>query len=590
MRSTRPTSRAARPVGRPMWLRLAVLAVLLQSCAKQVFPPGGPEDKTPPRVIEASPAAYAAGVRLDAKIWVAFSEAMDRRTTEQSIFVAPNPGDDMDFRWWRNKVTVGLPGTLEPGRTYVVTVGTGAEDQHRNRLAASYSFAFSTGPTLDRGSIYGRVAGIRGPELPEARASAALPGRSGTPTYIWAYDVHKGDLDPSTNRPGYTTQTDQQGFYTLRFLSPGTYRVFAFTDTDRDREYTPEKDALGVPANDVVLSSGADSIGLGDLYPTRRDTTLPRLISARAPDNTHVVLRFSEPVRVAKHWVSISGALAVLEVYYASKDSTRLHCLTEGQTPEKDYSVTLEQGVDLAGNPLAPDASAASFAGSAAADTVRPKLAWIAPPLEAQEVGLNQEIEVHFDEAMSACDLDSAFWSAGDSAQAPSGTLRWDGPVTLRFLPGTPWLEGHTYALEGDGTRLRDRADNALADSSFEVSFSTLREEDMGTFTGIIYDDRMGGQGDFHLLAGRIRASGAARSRSPSSYHWVVPDTGAYTSGAMSPGDYEIRAFRDEDANGAWSAGTPLPFAPAERWIAYPDTVTIRARWETANVNMRFNK
>ena len=196
-----------------------------------------------------------------------------------------------------------------------------------------------------------------------------------------------------------------------------------------------------------------------------------------------------------------------------------------------------------------------------------------------------------FSEAMYASQLDSTFWATDDSVGIPPGVFIWDNPTTLRFLADTtwadpPWLQGHTYTLRADGTRLRDRAGNPLADPSVEVSFTTLREEDMGTFSGILYDDKTEAQGAFHLFATQIASP---RSRAVT-YHWTVPDTGAYTSVAMLPEDYVISAFRDEDHNGKWSAGTPLPFIPAERRITYADTVTIRARWDTANINLRFSK
>jgi hypothetical protein len=58
----------------------------------------------------------------------------------------------------------------------------------------------------------------------------------------------------------------------------------------------------------------------------------------------------------------------------------------------------------------------------------------------------------------------------------------------------------------------------------------------------------------------------------------------------MLAGDYGIRAFRDEDGSGTWSAGAPFPFVPAERWASFPDTVTIRARWDTADINITFGE
>lgn len=575
--------------GARVGLGLAALAVLWWGCAKQVFPPGGPEDRTPPRVVETSPPAHSVGVHTDARVWIAFSEGMDRQTVERSVFVAPDPGDEVGFGWWRNRVTLELPGGLAPGRTYVVTVGTDALDERRNRLAASYSFAFSTGPTLDQGAITGWVGGPKRAQGPAAGRPAPPGGSAGTATYIWAYDLHKSGADPLRDHPGYTTQTDDAGRYTLRFLSPGRYRVFAIRDVDQDRKYTPQKDALAVPTKDVDLSSAADSVELTELIPVQRDTTRPRLLSARAPDRSHVALRFSEPVRVFREHVTITGSLAVVEVYQAADDSALVHCLTQEQTPETPYTVALQQTVDLSGNTLAPDGGTATFVGSSAPDTVKPHVVQTDPTPGAQHVPLGQRITIRFDEAMRPNELHSTFWSVRDSTGVPPGVFLWEGPTALCFSPDNPWPPGRTYRLLGDAGPLQDYSGNSLADS-IEVRFTALREEEMGTFSGVVRDQRPGAIGVFHLLADRIGAGASGRAPAGPGYHWTVPDTGSYTSGYMLAGDYGIRAFRDEDGSGTWSAGAPFPFVPAERWASFSDTVTVRARWETADINITFGE
>ncbi|OPX22114.1 MAG: hypothetical protein B1H02_06605, partial [Candidatus Latescibacteria bacterium 4484_107] len=133
--------------------------ILFCSCAKRGFPPGGPEDKTPPEIVATQPAGGALNVALDEKIEISFSERMDPRSVEKATFVSPNPEGTLDFNWNGKQVGIEFPSGLKADRTYVVTVGTGARDERRNRLKESYSFAFSTGGRLSSGEIRGRVRG-----------------------------------------------------------------------------------------------------------------------------------------------------------------------------------------------------------------------------------------------------------------------------------------------------------------------------------------------------------------------------------------------------------------------------------------------
>ena len=52
-------------------------------------PPGGPLDKTPPRVIDTVPADDSVRVGLDTPIRIRFSEAMDRRSVERGVICFP---------------------------------------------------------------------------------------------------------------------------------------------------------------------------------------------------------------------------------------------------------------------------------------------------------------------------------------------------------------------------------------------------------------------------------------------------------------------------------------------------------------------
>jgi hypothetical protein len=68
----------------------AVLTVLL-ACARQLPPPGGPEDRTPPQILSAAPEPNATRVSLSARPQFVFSEKIDHASFEQAFFVSPRP-------------------------------------------------------------------------------------------------------------------------------------------------------------------------------------------------------------------------------------------------------------------------------------------------------------------------------------------------------------------------------------------------------------------------------------------------------------------------------------------------------------------
>ena len=550
-----------------------LLGILFCFCAKRGFPPGGPEDKTPPEIVATQPAAGALNVPFGEKIEITFSERMDPRSVEKAVFVSPNPDGALDFDWDGKQVGIELSSGLEADRTYVVTVGTGARDEHRNRLKESHSIAFSTGGRLSRGEIRGRVRGEK---------------KVGAGVYVLAYDLKaEPEPDPSMRTGDYITQTAEQGTFALTYLSPGVYRLFAFQDKDRNEKYTRSKDPLGICSGDVALSDSAYAVELSDLYLAVRDTTAPELLSVRASDQTHVTLRLTKEIELSSLRIEIEGlgieAQFILPEASESEMPTtasRIHLHTEPQQPGTEYSVSV-YGRDFFGHPISEESRVASFTGSARLDTLRPQLVSYAPHREGRAVSPDRPIALVFDDAMREAIPDSALlWETPPTT--PFGAWRWREPNRLCFSPEDGWKEAGVYRLRVNPSLFFDRVGNASDDSVFVVSFRTLSADTLGFILGEFFDGKEGAAGAFHIEAVHI---GRKKERT----EMMVPEEGPYTWGLL-PGSYTLSAFRDEDGNGRLSLGQVQPFVPAERIVSHPDTLTVRSRWTTEEINLEFLK
>src|SRR5512135_2599993 len=95
----------------------AVAAMVLGSCAGQRPPQGGPPDTTPPEIVRSVPAPGATNVH-PAQIHLEFSEYVDRRSVEQSVFVSP-PLGQLEYSWSGTEVDISIPDTLREQTTYI---------------------------------------------------------------------------------------------------------------------------------------------------------------------------------------------------------------------------------------------------------------------------------------------------------------------------------------------------------------------------------------------------------------------------------------------------------------------------------------
>ena len=178
----------------------ALLAALLGSCAKPEFPPGGPIDTTPPRVVLTSPADSTMRVPADAGIEILFSESMDRVSVRDGLRIFPPPGTP-SYHWNGRRFKVSWAEPLAPNTTYQAFLSAGARDVHGVTLGLPITIRFTTGDSLDPGKIRGV---LRAKTLP----------MHGVP--IWVFPDSLGlHPDLANAVPSYVTETDTAGAYAL---------------------------------------------------------------------------------------------------------------------------------------------------------------------------------------------------------------------------------------------------------------------------------------------------------------------------------------------------------------------------------------
>ncbi|HUP18490.1 MAG TPA: Ig-like domain-containing protein [Gemmatimonadota bacterium] len=128
----------------PAW---AILAVAHAACASEGFPPGGPEDRAPPVLVETRPADRAVNATPDQVIRLTFDEQLDPALADQLpqlIVVNPSP-PDFDYTLDGDGVILTPQGPLIEATTYIVTVLPGLADRDGNRTVTPRSILFSVG-------------------------------------------------------------------------------------------------------------------------------------------------------------------------------------------------------------------------------------------------------------------------------------------------------------------------------------------------------------------------------------------------------------------------------------------------------------
>src|ERR1700750_2445818 len=133
-----------------------LIASLLFGCASMQKPQGGPRDRTPPKLLKASPPDMTRNfnakiIRLD------FDEYFNLKNPFQEISISPAPDKLPTYTKSKKSIIVTFKDSLQKNTTYVINFGKAIADVNEGNILSNFTYVFSTGPHIDSLSIAGTV-------------------------------------------------------------------------------------------------------------------------------------------------------------------------------------------------------------------------------------------------------------------------------------------------------------------------------------------------------------------------------------------------------------------------------------------------
>ena len=549
---------------------LVSIYVLVVACAKQGMPPGGPEDKLPPRVIETIPDSAAVQVPRDQRtIQFRFNENVQPSALD-AVFITPYVDADIKYKLKGRELSITLPDSLLPNTTYVFTLGTGVRDYRNNALQQSFTLAFSTGDSLDGGHIFGRVA-----DLQDAKG-----------VDVWAYQLQTDQLcNPITMTPDYIVQCAQNGDFNMIHMKAGNFRLFAVKDRVLNRLYDIAEDQIGVGSHDICLSS-ENHFEYGPVFfkMSMEDTLSPRLLVANSVCQFQIQLRFDEPIQLSDsslivlNPVTDSSALDTVKYFYFEPQNVKMIRIIDSSLEANiSYQVHIESVYDLAGNAIIE--SDVEFENVSETDTTNPKLTRIQPKPKQRDVHPDSSIIFEFSEPMDTVHF-SSHVMLSDTAERPLAyTYKWFNPAQVELCPLGGWPSS-TICRVGIDSTVSDLSENTLADTLF--TFVSVNPDTLSEISGSIRRNGQYLESDLILHAIQL-------TKTPRVYQLFLPEAQTeFSFQKLMPGNYVVNGYYDLDHNGQYSYGSVWPYKPAEPYTQFPDTILARSRWPNEGNQFKF--
>lgn len=531
---------------------LLLFSLLFLSCAKFGAPPGGPEDKAPPEVVSVSPSSGSIRVDSGAYYEFIFSEKVARATLAPNVFVSP-PLVDSFHDELKGKIYRVHPNRyLKKGVTYVVTLGTGVRDLRGNPLAQAYSFAFSTGETIDSGEIAGQIFDQSEP-VPQA------------PVKIYRIADTVAAVD--WQRPDYQTSSGKEGLFKFSFLPAGRYRILASLGQKS-----------GLYHRDIQISKVGEKTLPIQISLAPLDTTALELLDARFNADRLLVLTFNRPLDFSDTLaagfsvttLSPVERIPLRSVFLNPNQKEKLFVAGSFPAVEKEAVVRFRALATRYGR---ESADSAVLLIGAKPDETPPKLIFSEPPNRRERMGFSDTLKFYFSEPV-APNFEGNTTGLFDSLATSIPTACSQPQANAFFFtPQPPLRPGEWYRFRISAGAVKDGVGNISADSS-SLSFRTYFPDSLGTVSGRI----MGKPAGRIFLEFRELRSGWTKREAVADSLFSVP---------MLSGKYFLSGFVDENGNRRWESGSPAPFRFSEPVFFYPDTVFVRARFETEGIEIR---
>ena len=220
----------------------SALSLIFTHCANIGSPSGGIKDEIPPVVMHTKPAAGALDVMPD-EISIKFDEIVVLKNLNEFFLVSPPMNEKPVVKAYGKELTVEFEDTLQDNVVYTIYFGDAIVDNNEGNPMLDYSYSFSTGSVLDTMRLQGHV----------------LDAKTLTPEKGIIVGIYS-DFEDSlfiSNVPMRIAKTDENGYFSVNNVRPGTYIVRAIADM----------------ANDYKFNQGGEKIAFSDVrYETTQKT------------------------------------------------------------------------------------------------------------------------------------------------------------------------------------------------------------------------------------------------------------------------------------------------------------------------------
>lgn len=307
-------------------LAFFILISSFNRCGQPLPPLGGLKDTLPPILIRSLPKDSAINT-IPKKIILEFDEYVQLKEIQQQLMVSPLPKVQPLIESKLRTITITIKDTLKANTTYALNFGNALQDINENNPLKNFTYVFATGPTIDSGKLSGQI----------------LLAETGMPDSTLVAVLHPeiSDTAIQKKKPKYVTRLNGEGFFTFRYIAPGTYNLFALKDADGAFKYDQSSEIFGFLDSTITVSASSAPVRI---YAFQAAEEMKKPTAQKAPPKT-------DDKRL-KYTVKDPGSLDILKpltITFERKpktvDSSKIYLATDSSNIRIPTTLSLDSNI-----------------------------------------------------------------------------------------------------------------------------------------------------------------------------------------------------------------------------------------------------
>jgi len=527
------------------------LILFLAQCAQQGQLTGGTKDMLPPKLLEALPAKNSTNFKEEL-VTLKFDEFVQVKDLSNQLIVTPRLKTQPDISANGKKIIIKFKKEeLAPNTTYRIYMGQAIADMNESNPIPNFEYVFSTGSVIDTVEAKGDI-------------TDAFTNKPSADILVGLYYNEKTtDSLPYKKEPDYIARTNENGQFLLKNLPYKTFRVFAFSDKNKNSLYDGESERIAFLGPDLKLISDT-SIHL-KLFQEEASKSFIKKTAAPYFGFTQIILNKKVKVKVSTLKAANSANISETRIGEA-KDTVSLHYRNTVDTLKLVLQNLATEKRDTLKLTL-PRNNSKKRLKSFTVNTIGNKLA------------LYDKVRLTFLNWMdtSRSDLSKIYVSSKQDS------LISDVPVKGRWKDITSFeidhqlKEGMTYTLKIDTNAFFDL--NQFTNDSSNITFITQSKIEFGKLTlKLLFNSNKYPKQQYVVQLITDQDKVVKEQFGTNSNTTDTAATLVFTD--VLPGTYFAKIIFDDNKNKKWDSGNILQKQQAEKVIINSKQLKILSDWE----------